>query len=347
VPARATPQDIVYAGVVYEIQADGQLNFHVLEKKNEELSYANRDGYFYHPDPKLFIAILGRLWKISASMADKVQAYDELIKEVREELERHAQAENVTATVPAGSASDLEDDDLASDVDDEAKLNEPQAEAKFLPCFAVVTVGETLEQELKTKANRQFERAQRNRAAQEEQTKDSPAKHRCNLFQMQQHYKVLFGSLYSRGQVLPSRKVVKKAYSRKALSAHPDKGGDPAVFRELEEANTKIMQVLADGIRPYTLTEMLWAKIWLGVAELAKPQRTDDLVLRAKQVTAAYDTSMRILASDITLTAYPRGIKASRLAWARDVLLDIATTDVLRFCLHKFNEDTYFPGAFQ
>ena len=343
-PERATPQDIVYAGVIYEILANGQVNFHVLEKKNEELSDAYRDGYIYHPDPKEFNEMLGRLWKKSASMPDKVRVYDQLIKDVREELERLAQAEDGIATVPAAPAAlVLEDDDLASDVDDAAKLNKPQtADARCSPCFAVVPFVETSEQQ---KAKRKLERAKRTRAGKEYQKKEKeePAdKLRCNLFQVQQLYKVVFGSAYSRGQDLPSQEEVKKAYKVRSLIVHPDKGGDPAVFKQLKEDYPKLMQLVAGGggIRRYTHTEMMLAKIWLGFVN------TDDHVLIARQVTEAYEASMRTLAGDPNPTEFARRVKTSRLALARDVLLDIATTDVWRVAIVPFELEKHFPGAF-
>ena len=39
----------------------------------------------------------------------------------------------------------------------------------------------------------------------------------------------------------PDRKVLEKAFRRTALKCHPDKGGDPVVFKKLNDAYLKLM----------------------------------------------------------------------------------------------------------
>ena len=64
-----------------------------------------------------------------------------------------------------------------------------------------------------------------------------------------------------------------------------------------------------------------------------------------KQVTEAYDKSMQNLAG-MWCNDYARGIYAARRVLARDVLLDIATTDVWRVAIVPFELEKHFPGAF-
>ena len=39
----------------------------------------------------------------------------------------------------------------------------------------------------------------------------------------------------------PDRRVIEKAYRRSALKCHPDKGGDPVVFKKLNDAYLKLI----------------------------------------------------------------------------------------------------------
>ena len=39
----------------------------------------------------------------------------------------------------------------------------------------------------------------------------------------------------------PDRRVIEKAFRRNALKCHPDKGGDPVVFKRLNEAYYKLI----------------------------------------------------------------------------------------------------------
>ena len=39
----------------------------------------------------------------------------------------------------------------------------------------------------------------------------------------------------------PDRKVIEKAFRRNALKCHPDKGGDPVVFKKLNDAYLKLI----------------------------------------------------------------------------------------------------------
>lgn len=39
----------------------------------------------------------------------------------------------------------------------------------------------------------------------------------------------------------PERKVIEKAFRRAALKCHPDKGGDPVVFKKLNDAYNKLI----------------------------------------------------------------------------------------------------------
>ena len=39
----------------------------------------------------------------------------------------------------------------------------------------------------------------------------------------------------------PDRKVIEKAFRRNALKCHPDKGGDPVVFKKLNDAYYKLI----------------------------------------------------------------------------------------------------------
>ena len=39
----------------------------------------------------------------------------------------------------------------------------------------------------------------------------------------------------------PDRKVIEKAFRRSALKCHPDKGGDPVVFKKLNDAYYKLI----------------------------------------------------------------------------------------------------------
>merc|ERR1712243_413546 len=39
----------------------------------------------------------------------------------------------------------------------------------------------------------------------------------------------------------PERKVIERAFRKKALKCHPDKGGDPVVFKKLNDAYCKLI----------------------------------------------------------------------------------------------------------
>ena len=39
----------------------------------------------------------------------------------------------------------------------------------------------------------------------------------------------------------PEQKVIEKAFRKKALRCHPDKGGDPVVFKKLNDAYNKLI----------------------------------------------------------------------------------------------------------
>ena len=39
----------------------------------------------------------------------------------------------------------------------------------------------------------------------------------------------------------PDKKVIEKAFRRNALKCHPDKGGDPVVFKKLNDAYLKLI----------------------------------------------------------------------------------------------------------
>ena len=39
----------------------------------------------------------------------------------------------------------------------------------------------------------------------------------------------------------PDRRVIEKAFRRSALKCHPDKGGDPVVFKKLNDAYLKLI----------------------------------------------------------------------------------------------------------
>ena len=39
----------------------------------------------------------------------------------------------------------------------------------------------------------------------------------------------------------PDRKVIEKAFRRNALKCHPDKGGDPVIFKKLNDAYLKLI----------------------------------------------------------------------------------------------------------
>lgn len=39
----------------------------------------------------------------------------------------------------------------------------------------------------------------------------------------------------------PDKKVIEKAFRKSALKCHPDKGGDPVVFKKLNEAYNKLI----------------------------------------------------------------------------------------------------------
>ena len=53
----------------------------------------------------------------------------------------------------------------------------------------------------------------------------------------------------------PDRKVLEKAFRRTALKCHPDKGGDPVVFKKLNDAYLRLMghirKVINDNILIY------------------------------------------------------------------------------------------------
>ena len=46
--------------------------------------------------------------------------------------------------------------------------------------------------------------------------------------------------------------IIKKAYFKKILAAHPDKGGDPAVFRNVQTAFEVLRLVERFDIEPYS-----------------------------------------------------------------------------------------------
>ena len=39
----------------------------------------------------------------------------------------------------------------------------------------------------------------------------------------------------------PERRVIEKAFRKKALRCHPDKGGDPVIFKKLNDAYNKLI----------------------------------------------------------------------------------------------------------
>ena len=39
----------------------------------------------------------------------------------------------------------------------------------------------------------------------------------------------------------PDRRVIEKSFRKKALKCHPDKGGDPVIFKKLNDAYLKLI----------------------------------------------------------------------------------------------------------
>ena len=199
--------------------------------------------------------------------------------------------------------------------------------------------------EAQRKAKRKRERSRAAKERAENHQQQDPPELSCNLSQTQDAYRVVFRAPYSREQDLPTRKEVVKASRLRALIVHPDKGGDPHQFRQLEEAKDTLIQIGEHGIRRYTLTEMIQAKEWLGLVDMVAPNSRDLHELTASQVTEAYATSMRHL-EGFVCTDFERGMHTYRRALARDVLLDIATNGVWRVYLNV-TMDKIFPGAFK
>ena len=59
----------------------------------------------------------------------------------------------------------------------------------------------------------------------------------------------------------PDRKVIEKAFRRAALKCHPDKGGDPVVFKKLNDAYYKL-------IGHITKVRLLFYFLHIGLREI-------------------------------------------------------------------------------
>ena len=62
----------------------------------------------------------------------------------------------------------------------------------------------------------------------------------------------------------PDKKVIERAFRKNALKCHPDKGGDPIVFKKLNDAYNKLIGHIGkvrEAASFYCYIQLIWIKI--------------------------------------------------------------------------------------
>jgi hypothetical protein len=156
---------------------------------------------------------------------------------------------------------------------------------------------------------------------------------------MQAANQAVFGTYVLREHALDLKEEsIKRAYRKKALAQHPDKGGDSVDFGNLKDSKEILIHISRYGLRRYNYSEMTWAKDQLGFEQPANC----GVVPTADQACRAYEAKF---------TQYFRGNKQEEDARhicsyvvAQSVLLDIADAGVWPVLVNPFDPRRSFPS---